>query len=450
MWTHLGLLALVLPQGSRTAPLALERREDLEFLLETIASTHPDPHARNTREEWESAVARARASAEGASDSEHFFDLARIVALLRDGHSALVPSPASLGSRCYPIDFEFFDDGLYVAAADPQYGQAVGKRVSALRGRAVQDVLAAARPAVSADNEQGARAIFELVLGFPCFHQVLAGADAPWTMAVEDENGKLATVELVEPEPGPPWFLAGRPADWATADPAALPLWRGRADQPYWFEELDGKDGNPRRTLYMRYARVEHASDERFPAFCRRMFERLEKSAVERLVIDLRGNRGGNNYITQSLIHGVIRSGLDRPGGVYVLTDHATFSAAMNCASYLERDTWALFAGAPTGASPNHFGDAEQFPLPHSGHLLLCSTVRWQDSDPRDERPWIYPDLPVQTTFADFQAGKDPVLEAVLAHEPSPIEGYTDVLPRAHWQRATQSATTWPPREGGR
>ena len=196
--------------------------------------------------------------------------------------------------------------------------------------------------------------------------------------------------------------------------------------------------------MYIRFRRVEHDEGERIAAFCRRAFALVDEHDAERLVIDLRGNRGGNNYLTQPLVHGVIRSRLDQAGKVFVLTDGKTFSAAQNCASYLERETWALFAGSPTGGAPNHCGDAETFVLPESGHMLFCSTVRWSDSDPHDERRWIYPDLPVETRFADFVAGADPVLEAVLAYVPKPIEGYTGILPRAHWQRATQGGV-WPP-----
>ena len=93
-------------------------------------------------------------------------------------------------------------------------------------------------------------------------------------------------------------------------------------------------------------------------------------------MIDLRRNGGGNNYLVQPLIHAVLKSSLDAPGRLFVITDRGTFSAAQNCATRLERETWALFVGEPTGGRPNHFGDAEAFPLPGSGHVLRCSTVR--------------------------------------------------------------------------
>jgi hypothetical protein len=422
--------------------LLAEREADLAFLLETIRKAHPDPYARHAREEWDREVEASRRGIGAIPDATFLLRLMRLVSLLEDGHSTLIPAPSSSESRSYAIDFEFFDDGLFVLAADPVYGEAVGRRVVAVEGAPVEEVFQRARPFLGGDNDQGARTLFEHVLAFPAFHEALGlardGVDP--SLTVSDVSGKETTVRLRPPEPGPPRFLGPRPPDWIVASPEPIPLRHTRPERPYWFEELPGG-----KALYLRFARVEHAPDEPFRPFCQRLFARIAERGVERLVIDLRGNRGGNNYIPQALVHGVIRSRVDGPGGVIVLIDGKTFSAAMNCASYLERETWSLFAGAPTGAAPNHFGDPETFTLPRSGHLLLCSRVRWQDSDPRDARRWIYPDLPAPLRFREYLAGDDPALEAALRYEPGPIEGYTNVQPRAHWKRATQKGGAWPP-----
>ncbi len=428
--------------GGQIPPHLADREADLAFLVETIRKAHPDPYARHAREEWDREVEASRRGMGEISDAEFLLRLMRLVALLEDGHSTLIPAPSSPEAVSYPIDFEFFDDGLFVLAADPIYGEAVGRRVIALRGTPIEEVLRRARPFIGADNDQGARTLLEYALAFPGFHDGLGLArdDGNPDLTVSDASGKQTSVRLRRPEPGPPSFLGPRPPNWIVASPEPTPLRMRRPERPYWFEELPGG-----KALYLRFARVEHAPDEAFRPFCQRLFAHIAEHGIERLVIDLRGNRGGNNYIPQALIHGVIRSRVDVPGGVIVLIDGKTFSAAMNCASYLERETWSLFAGAPTGAAPNHFGDSETVTLPRSGHLLLGSSVRWQDSDPRDARRWIYPDLPAPLRFRDYLAGEDPALEAALRYEPGPIEGYTNVQPRAHWKRATQKGGAWPP-----
>lgn len=429
------------PQDPAADAKRAERLADLDFLERTIRERHPEPLRRRARELWAPAAAALRERAAELSDARFWFELSSLVALLEDGHTTLVPSPAGIGAHSFPLELEFFADGLHVLAADRRYAEAVGGRVVSIGGRPIDEVLAAARPAIPGDNPQGQQTILEMALAMPCVHEALGlSGGLASRIEVEDARGVRREVALAPPEPGPPAFLGPRPSSWVGAEPAEPPLRDREPAKPYFVEYLE-----PQRCVYVRLRRVEQDEGERIAAFCRRVGALVEERAAERLVIDLRGNRGGNNYLTQPLVHAVIKSRLNEPGRVYVLIDGETFSAAQNCASFLERETWALFVGSPSGGSPNHCGDAETFVLPGSGHLLFCSTVRWQDSDPRDERRWTYPDVPAPLAFADLAAGRDPAIEAALRHELAPIEGYTGLLPRAHWQRATQR-DAWPPR----
>ena len=40
--------------------------------------------------------------------------------------------------------------------------------------------------------------------------------------------------------------------------------------------------------------------------------------------------------------------------------------------------------------------------------------------DPRDQRVWQAPDLSTELTFADYRAGRDPAMDAVLSYKPGP------------------------------
>ena len=77
-----------------------------------------------------------------------------------------------------------------------------------------------------------------------------------------------------------------------------------------------------------------------------------------------------------------------------------------------------VFVGEPTGASPNHFGDAGPVELPNSGLRIGASTIYWQNSLPRpfETRDWTPPDVGVAMTIEDFRTGRDPAMEAVLAY----------------------------------
>ena len=82
---------------------------------------------------------------------------------------------------------------------------------------------------------------------------------------------------------------------------------------------------------------------------------------------------------------------------------------------------------------------------PASGIAVEISELFWQQSDPRDRRPWITPDLPATPTMRDRLDGRDAVLEAALAHEPSATPGESFGPPLSRWQRAGQLVEeSWP------
>jgi len=113
-------------------------------------------------------------------------------------------------------------------------------------------------------------------------------------------------------------------------------------------------------------------------------------------------------------VHGLIkRDALNRRGHLFVLTGRNTFSAAQNFVNEMEKHTNVLFAGEPTGARPNHYGDPVPVKLPNSGIEIRVSTLFWQDAHPADDRKATAPQLSVEPTAADYIAGRDPALDAV-------------------------------------
>ncbi len=415
-----------------------ERMEDLDFLVATIERVHPDPFAFQTREEWRAEVDAVRARLATLSDEEFFLALRGLVARVEDGHTELVPSFASPMAMSWPIDFESLDDGVFIAGAGKDAAPLAGARVLKIAGVPIDDVRAAFGPYLCSDNEAAKDEQFAMLLTFPELLRALriGAGDGParMTMTIE-QDGKERDVEIAPPSPGPPWFAGPRPRGWTTAGPSGerAPLRDRDRDRPYWFALED--DG---ALAYLRFSQIANDPNEPIDVFCRRVLAALVEHPNAKLVIDLRGNNGGNNHLTQPLVHMVIRAPQDRAGGTFVIIDAHTFSAAMNCATRLERETWALFVGAPTGGRPNHFGDAQEFPLPHSGHVLHCSTLRWQDSDPSDRRRAIFPDLPAPLDGDALRTGSDPALDRIRAWQPATIAGFTSTLPLEHWRRATQ------------
>ncbi len=432
MLRELLFLAAVLPPASDD-----ERFEDLDFLVATIEREHPEPFVFTPRDEWHAEVEKVRAAVPGASDEEFFLALLHLVALVQDGHTGLFPSLSGPMAMSWPIEFESLDDGVFVAGAGKDAASLAGARVVALAGVPIDQVRERFDPYLCSDNDGAKDQQFAMLLCFPEFLRALGigAGDGPAAMRFTVErDGKTDDVDVATPSAGPPWFVA-RPSGWKTAGKSGddAPLREKHRNQPYWFSLEDGG-----ALAYLRFSQVANDEKEPIDRFAKGVEGELSKHADAKLVIDLRGNNGGNNHLTQPIVHLAIRAPQNKPGSLFVITDAHTFSAAMNCATRLERETWALFVGAPTGGRPNHFGDAKEFPLPHSGHVLHCSTLRWQDSDPSDRRRAIWPDVPAPLDGNALRTGEDPALDAIRAWQPRTIAGYDGRLPIEHWRRATQ------------
>lgn len=270
-----------------------------------------------------------------------------------------------------PLRLRVFHDGAWVVAA----GDAAGDDASTLLGRRVDAI--------------GRLAVPELIRAFT----VEWPGNAAW--AHRWSAGALASPAFLQ-------ALERRPTpqeDWAKA-----------AGGGNYVRALDDW------TCFLSLDDMDDVEGKTFEMLTREVFALFERADTRRLIVDLRRNGGGNNYLGEALRKGIGRAHVNRPGGLYVLIGSRTFSAAQNLASRLERETFATFVGEPTGGAPNHHGDAKVATGAATGLTAMVSTLPWFDSYPQDQRPWIFPDLLVPETFADWQAGRDQVLAAAVEH----------------------------------
>ena len=216
-------------------------------------------------------------------------------------------------------------------------------------------------------------------------------------------------------EPMPPdidtsWVV---PPGWVDARGDGAPLWLRDATNRFWFEYLSDT-----RTVYVEYAQVADKENETVEAFAERLFAFVADHPVDRFVLDLRRNRGGNGALNRPILLGIIRSKVDRPGHLFTIVGRSTWSAAQMLVNDLEKYTHTVFVGEPTGGKVNHYGDSRKITLPNSGITVRVSTLWWQD-DERDTRPWTAPALAADLTFEDYRANRDPAMRAILGYVPA-------------------------------
>lgn len=415
--------------GERTAgkhSLSVEQwREDLHYLAEQMPLKHKSLFHTMTEAEFRAAVAQLDADIPKLNDDEIFVRLAQIVAMVQDGHTGfdLRPFPPSDGEESIPIRFDRYEDGIYVRAAAPEYAAAVGGKLIELGSVGWKEAIGRVDSIESHDpgNDGEQRAwSAKTDLNRPRILHGLGLSDSSESaLFVIEKDGQRQTFRMKATAPMGEWYLNSLPSAWVDARPTTtpVPLSRQHEDKAFWFTLLPDQ-----RAVYFQFNLVFNLGDETLEEFTERLKAALERPDVDRLVIDVRNNTGGDNTLLRPLLVMLIRSKMNHRGGIYVITGPTTFSACENFVNRLENYADVIFVGAPTGENVNFYGDPAVITLPHSRLVAAMSQLWWQDEDPRDKRVATSPEVAVAATFADYVAGRDPALDLALTTTPPTIE----------------------------
>ncbi|MCJ7625469.1 MAG: hypothetical protein MUO76_18375, partial [Anaerolineaceae bacterium] len=424
-----GTAYIALPEISEVKTREEAWAEDIQYFVSKLENDHPYLFHTMRPQDFNQVISTLRNKVESLEDHEIIVELGRILAMVEDGHTTALLghdiTRKATGFRKVPVKLGLFEDGLFIIAATDEYAEAIGAQVIRIGKFAVDEAIDKATPLVSRSkkNEMMLKnQIPDLLITVEVLHALgIINDPGEVDFHLQDAGGdqidlKLKPIEFKhEPFDGKP-VVHGGGENWTTTyqkTGSPTPIYLSREEEPFWYTYL-GKS----KILYCQYNAVTNKPNETFSDFCQRMFEFLDETQVEKFVVDLRFNSGGNGTLNWPLIEGIReREAINQPGKIFTIIGRKTFSAAMMAAVALERGTRTLFVGEPTGASPNHIGDSNILTLPNSGATMIHSSIYWQLSDPDDERLWIAPDIPAPLSSEDYRLGRDPALDAIMNYQ---------------------------------
>ncbi len=387
-------------------------RADLARLLPAMENLHPKLDHDTPMATLEAAVDDLSARAGSLSDDELMVGVLRIVALVsasgRDAHTgAFVWGVGRYEVHTLPIRVWLFRDGPYVEDALGDARGLVGQRIVAIGDHPIVDVLTALDPLVPRDNAETVRLLLPRYLLVPeILHGLglLADGDlASVPVTTVDVAGVARTTRLSP-------ITATAYNAWAGKDglrlvPTGGATYLTRMGEVLWHEVVPGT-----RTLYVAYNRVEAIDRDELAEVAR-----LGASpSIERVVVDVRNNLGGEVDLDEPLLAVLADAKIAKPGRLWLLTGRDTFSAASLFVAKLEARTPVTIVGEPMGGAPTSYGNPWDVSLDHSGLQLSVSTQLEVAVSPGDPRLTIAPDVPIALTAADYFAGRDPALQAIL------------------------------------
>jgi hypothetical protein len=395
------------------------------------------------QERFDAAVASLEQAAPDLTDAEFQLALARVQAVIDNGHSNGSATRMVQPFDRWPIRTTWMDGELRVLRALPEQADLLGAELTHINGLPAAEVLLRFRDAFG-----GVDASFftfaPLLLETPDYLAAI-GINTP-SLRFRFDDGRLEERQLgaVPAVAGAArhysadFILPGRREtdDWLSVLPQGEPLYLQHTDRGYWFEPVPDLDA-----VYLNLARnYDDDSGERLVDFIVRAGDEMAALSPSVLILDQRLNGGGDLTITASLMQ---RLGeiVGPRGRIYLLTSGSTFSAGIvNLAMAKEAaPEQTRLVGEPIGDRLQFWAEGWWFSLPNSGFRARYSTGFYDLQNGCEGIfvcPWgslhIFPvivddldiDIAAPLTWQAYQAGRDPALEAIRAIEaPEPQPG---------------------------
>jgi len=438
-----------LSQGPVSKADAEKWRQDLVYMAQQMPLRHKNLFHSVSRDRFEAAVKNLYEMIPSLSRPEIIVEMARIVALVGDGHTNISPTrDPKIGFQTLPIKLYFFKNNLFIRSANKEHADLVGARILYVGGVPIDTAYQSVRSIIGRDNEMDVKFFAAQLLTMPevlCALRMTSDTEKAMFVVQVGRQQKTVTLasagpaDLIPPDMDTTWIERSGWIDARDTARSPTPLWLKDPSNKYWFEFL--KDS---KTVYVQLNQVGNKEDETLAAFCKRLFAFVDANPVERFVLDLRLNRGGNGALNKPLLLGIIKSKIDQRGKLFTIIGRSTWSAAQFLVNDLEKYTNTIFVGEPTGGKVNSYGDSRKITLPNSGITVRVSSLWWQE-DERDTREWTAPDIAANLTFDAYRNNIDPAIKAILNYAPKKSLGdiLYDALASGEEQAVNEGLHKW-------
>lgn len=459
----LGLAALFLfgspqPQEIETIPeeeigkkySPEELKADLKYMFATFEAVHPNLYAFTEEDKVKREIETVKEKLDRPFTRNEFYQkIAPVVAMLGDGHTSIHPPQEELekaleqGLTVFPLGVNIERGRAFIRATEMQKesGVAAGSELLSINGKETKVIIEEFLKLISGEKDSFREKLLErhfnhllwLVYGFE-------GSFEVETKNLESGERKEFTIKGVQAED--------------------LPR-RNREEAPYEFKMLPEYDAG-----YIDFRAFVDL--EAFEVFLEDTFNLLQEEEVSHLVIDIRGNGGGNSrlgdafleYLTdepftqftaidlkmseqiksrygagglflylQALLAGELpREGtvLELPtektvpgenplrfdGQVYLLTGPYSFSSAASFAAAIKHYYLGTLVGEETGGLLTTYGDVYRFALPNTYLPVGVSHKRFKSpGSEANGDSGVKPHFAVTVTPEDLARDRDVVME---------------------------------------
>jgi hypothetical protein len=400
-------------------------QEDFKQLRQALEDKHCCLYEYTDKAAFDSLFARQYALVDKSMSLRDFFAiLTPITGKVGCGHTAVrMPDSYWDGEvgKMFPLEVKLVEDYLVVTGSYADTTEVpIGSIILEINGQPVSGILETMKVNCSADAfneylilsqvERRFSTIYGQIYGFPGAYRVVYAPPGRKTREIKDLHP--ASIAAVRSHPSADSNRALLSLEVVEARSAAVMTVR----------------------TFAYYDRVTY-----FRGFIDSCFAVIREKEVGNLILDLRGNSGGDPFCAAALFsyleprpvpYFADRYGnyahladpiplADRPftGNLFTLIDGRCFSTSGHFCSLLKYHGIGKFVGTPTGSSYKcNAGNDTEVDLKNTSIALMVGRTTYAAAvEGVDKNRPIMPDYPVKETYRGFLAGQDAFLDAVWA-----------------------------------
>lgn len=380
-------------------------KEDINILRDKLPKYHKNLFFKRAESYFIQDINRLLASAKELNSYEIRIEIAKIVASIGDAHT-YINLPIEL--LC-PLEFYWFTDGIYIINTADEYTELLYSRVTHINSLEISEVITSLKSIISYENEALLQALLpkylpaiELLFDLYIVDNVDYLDINCELITGTNKNFNVNSCRLKEAN--------HRLSSFAFFDKSTLPLYRRHTENFYWYEYLE-----ERKAIYFKYNACRDMENIDVGSFCKELLHEIEVKQPEKLIVDLRNNKGGNSTLLDDFIDAISKNlKLNKEGHLFVIVGIDTFSSALLNAYSFKEKTKATIIGEPTGGKPNCYGEVQRFQLKNSA-LVICYSTKYYKIIEDDEVMSLIPDIFCQVTINDYIKKVDPCLSEIFS-----------------------------------
>jgi len=439
VWTVLGLLSAVILFntgffGSYIDVEAADKKnfsreelvQDLKQLESTILDENPLFFA--DREKLKIDFKKTYDLIDGEMTELEFYRLINpLIVDINCGHTNLYISEAleknrEEGTGFFPLKVTLINDQLFVLEDDNKSGIKAGSKIKSINGLSSKKIIEKLIENISGDGDGEAKQRYIISKYFNSRFYDFVDNSEEFKIVYLKQDGNEITANL-KAEQNNSYNLNSWSLHFADY-----------SDGNYYDKEISNDYALLDLNVFMQ------EKEEKFDSFLEGFFQQLKEKEISNLIIDLRGNFGGNPFMSKTLLSYLVSEeteyftedlpflqrllGFTAPieaaennfdGKVILITDGANFSTAAHFTSFFKYNKLGTIVGSETGGSYICTDSSKDMVLKNTRMRLHYSTLAYELAvEGLPKNTGIKADIVVKKGINDILNNRDPQLESAL------------------------------------